>query len=282
MFKTTRRGRGKNITFQRFGSLFIVFSYTSFYLIEPLQVLKTLGLTLAEAKAYYFLVIHGPQRVYALARRARTAPANVYQALDSLLESGGVVLHPGRPKVFRAVPPGDWLPLLASEITSTALAVAKTLENKHPPAREAVNEIRSKAKLFRMLGKALGDADRKVLVSASPPALEHFHPLLDAAGRRGVEIVLFSEGGPLGLSAPPGWLVASSTQPSPDQLWVVDDRWALRMHVDGRGARGRQILDPVFARALGQGLLSRMAWTAQFAPDSPQGRRVQRLIDSDE
>ena len=192
------------------------------------------------------------------------------------------MLLPGRPKVFRAVPPGDWLPLLASEITSTALSVAQALEIERPPAREAANEIRSKAKLLRMLGKALGDADRKVLASASPQALEHFHPLLDAAGRRGAEIVLFSEGGPLGFGAPPGWLVASTPQPSLDQLWVVDDRWALRMHVDGRRASGRQILDPVFARALGQGLLSRMAWTAQFDPDSPEGRRVQRLIKSDE
>ena len=249
---------------------------------DTLQVLVKLGLTLTESKAYYFLVKHGPQRVYPLARRAGTAPANVYQALASLLETGGVLLLPGRPKVFRAVPPGDWLPLLAAELSSTALSVAQTLEIEHPPARETVNEIRSKEKLLRMLGKALGDADRKVLIAASPEALEHFHPLLDAAGRRGAEIVLFSEGGLLGFAAPPGWLVASTPQPSLDQLWVVDDRWALRMHVDGRGARGRQILDPVFARALGQGLLSRMAWTSQFVPDSPEGRRVQRLIESNE
>ncbi len=261
---------------------FIVFFNTIILITSTLQTLKKLGLTSAEAKSYDFLVKRGPQRVYPLAQGIGTAPANIYQALASLLDMGGVVLLPGRPKVFRAQPPASWLPLLAAEIAESADKAATDLERRRAPAKEEVNEIRGKAKLYRLIRHSLQNADRKVILSANPEEIDHFSDLLDSAGRRGAEIVLFSEGGPLSFSPPPGWLATWTDKKSDENLWVVDDGWAMRTTGSNNTERGRQIVDPVFARALGQGLLGRMAWVTECDPESPEGRRIQRLMGADE
>lgn len=82
---------------------------------NPVEGLKGLGLTQYEASVYEFLLGHGAMEARAIARGADVPSGRIYDALHALSDMGAVEIIPGRPKRFKALPPGVALGELLSQ-----------------------------------------------------------------------------------------------------------------------------------------------------------------------
>lgn len=67
--------------------------------------LEDIGLTKYEAKIYATLVSYGPSGVSDINRLSGIPRNKVYEMVDILVKRGIVEVQPGRPVIFRAVPP---------------------------------------------------------------------------------------------------------------------------------------------------------------------------------
>lgn len=72
---------------------------------EVLQVLKQLGLTSYEAKAYSSLVLFGPSSANELSRVAGIPRSKIYDVLEALMANQMIEIFEERPKKFRAISP---------------------------------------------------------------------------------------------------------------------------------------------------------------------------------
>ena len=72
---------------------------------ELTELLKRLGFTGYEAKAYITLVLNGPLTATELASRSEIPQPRVYDVVQSLIEKGLILVSEGRPRKFRAVDP---------------------------------------------------------------------------------------------------------------------------------------------------------------------------------
>src|SRR5215213_5890268 len=96
--------------------------------MAPEQALAGFGFTDLEARLYCALLREAPASGYRLAKLVGKAPANTYQALDSLARKGAVMVDEGASRTFRPVPSDELLALLRlgfearSKDAATALA----------------------------------------------------------------------------------------------------------------------------------------------------------------
>lgn len=93
--------------------------------IESADRLEEIGLTKYEAKIYATLVSHGPSGVSDINRLSGIPRNKVYEMVDILVKRGIVEVQPGRPVIFRAVPP--------------KLVISQFLEDYNRKANEALN-----------------------------------------------------------------------------------------------------------------------------------------------
>ena len=72
---------------------------------ELSELLKKLGFTSYEAKAYITLVLAGPLTATELASKSEIPQPRVYDVVQSLIEKGLILVSEGRPRKFQAIAP---------------------------------------------------------------------------------------------------------------------------------------------------------------------------------
>lgn len=153
--------------------------------------LVALGLSALEANVYCALVAASPQTGYRLARTLGKPAANVYQALDSLVARGAVVIQHGETRLYAAVPPAALVRQLQADFTRrTRDAVAALDRLATTPASDGVYVLETPSGVLERARQLIEQAGAIVLADLFPSAVEWLRPELEAAARRGVDVVV--------------------------------------------------------------------------------------------
>ncbi|TMP38121.1 hypothetical protein CWB96_22535 [Pseudoalteromonas citrea] len=150
---------------------------------------KILGFTLLESDIYCYLLRHGLSTGYSIAKGINKPAANVYKALDTLSQKGGVVASQGASKSYNAT---HWKELLNSHQKQFEKGLddlsdkLKLIEKQE--ADEQVYQVDNYAQVIDHTIDLIKSAKKVVLADIEPDAIPLFEPALVEAANRGVEV----------------------------------------------------------------------------------------------
>jgi len=153
------------------------------------KMLMGVGFTQLESSVYLYLLKEGSHTGYAIAKGIDKAVANVYKAIDSLTQKGGIEQTSGSGKQCVAVP---WKRLLDGEsekYNNNISALSSLLEKLPEPQNdEQIYQIKS-ADQLRQHSVQMVDGAKHIILSSLEPGVLHWlsEPLIQAA-QRGVEV----------------------------------------------------------------------------------------------
>lgn len=155
------------------------------------QTLENLGLTKLEAEVYVHLLNSEPQTAYRIGKSLKKPTANVYKAIESLATKGAVMVEGGENRRCVAVPPSEFLRLLASTFQQRSDKAASLLEQFRPTSEEeVVYHLDSVALVLERCRSMLAGCQKIAVLDCFPLALAELLPDIERAADRGVEIHL--------------------------------------------------------------------------------------------
>ena len=89
--------------------------------INLLAILKSLLFTEYEAKAYVALLKNSPATGYAVAKNSGVPRSKIYEVLNNMIQRGDVLVSPGNPPFYRAIPPKSLIALRKEQAGSKKL-----------------------------------------------------------------------------------------------------------------------------------------------------------------
>lgn len=151
--------------------------------------LAGLGFTDIEARLYCELAHAGPATGYRLAKAIGKAPANTYQALESLLQKGAVVVDDREARAWRAVPADELIAALKAGFERRSAAAGAALADLERPAPEAsLYALKSREAVFAKARAMIAAARDAVLFDLFPTPFGALQPTLEAAAGQGVAV----------------------------------------------------------------------------------------------
>lgn len=194
--------------------------------------LTAFGFTPTEGWIYEVLLTEGPGTGYTVARSAGLARANVYAALEGLVQKGAARMEEGRPRRFRPEPPRTLLARLTDRQGEAIDRLGEQLVALTVPDTPTLVELASARGAVQLMGHEIARAERDVRLFAPPDGCLALAPHLRRAAGAGVELLLASTGTvalgniPVEVITPPEW-------PGEPVVLVVDNRAALIGARDG-------------------------------------------------
>jgi HTH-type transcriptional regulator, sugar sensing transcriptional regulator len=160
-----------------------------YYYMTAIQAFATLGFSDVESQTYCELLRTGPSTGYRLAAAIGKAGANIYQALESLLLKGAVMVDNKQTRIYRAVPAAELIEVLEQSFKSKAADALHSLQKIAAPAvDDNLYRLKSVAQVLQR-GRAMIAASREiVLFDLFPAPLESFRVELERAAAREVLI----------------------------------------------------------------------------------------------
>ena len=150
---------------------------------------QSLGYTQLESEIYLFLLKHGLSTGYAIAKGINKPAANVYKALETLGQKGGVVSSLGSNKTFNAVNWKDLLDQHTKQFNDNIDMLSEQLETfVQPEVDEQVYQMNNREQVIETTLKMIDAADSIILGDIEPIALPLFADALERAAKRGVEV----------------------------------------------------------------------------------------------
>ena len=167
-----------------------------------LVLLKDLGFTEYEAKAYLALLRGGPATAYAVARDSGVPRSKVYGVLEGMVGRGVAFVSHGEPVGYAPLPPAELVRARRREAEGVLSAAEEGLEgwaereDGAGPRDERIWDIKGRREVLSRLRELVGRAEERVLLQIwGEDAPELQTELLEAAGR-GVEITVVAYGDP--------------------------------------------------------------------------------------
>ena len=151
--------------------------------------LSLCGFNALEEQAYVALLVTPAQTGYKLAQALKKPVANIYKALESLLEKGAVLVEDGDPAVYRAVPLEELFDQIEAEVRKQRKAAVRQLKTRTPPADERVYRLGSRRQAIQRARGMIASCKQVLLLDFFPTALSELTAELSAAAARGVKIV---------------------------------------------------------------------------------------------
>lgn len=161
------------------------------------RILKSLGLTEYEARAYIGLVSVGPTGAGELSEISNVPYSRVYDVLSKLERKGWIEVQSGRPTRYRAKPPSEALRLVQIEQEQEFKDASETILKELEPIYEQKAEmkkpdiwiIRGTRNLIGKIGEMFARARIEILITIPAPTkelaeLRNFFPLLEAKNLR--------------------------------------------------------------------------------------------------
>jgi sugar-specific transcriptional regulator TrmB len=159
-------------------------------------VLRKIGLSEYEAKAYVGLIVQQHATADEVASIADIPRTSAYKALQSLKEKGFVEMSEGRPAMFHSLPTEEIKGRIVEEIKdafNTLESVRGMLSEKGTP--QLVFTISGKERVLSKIGEILEASRRRFLISTSQMQAvraAHSQRFRDAV-KRGVEVLVVAE-----------------------------------------------------------------------------------------
>ena len=191
-----------------------------------IEQLKTMGLTLYEARCYVSLAGLGPADPRRVASQARIPYPSAYEALKRLTELGWVELVIKRPATYRARNPESLRETVNSKVEETFDSLEKIYSPQPVEEAELVYTLRGKERVLSKIYEMIKGAKDSVVLVAPSVGLEDSRllELLSEALDRGVRIRAIGDEGAQGL-LPPNIEIRLGNLVAVDLL--VDDKRAL-------------------------------------------------------
>ncbi|MFH1842872.1 MAG: helix-turn-helix domain-containing protein, partial [bacterium] len=161
---------------------------------ELSQHLVNLGLNKPEADAYIQLLSlgsEGPVSGYQVAKELKKDPTSVYKALRELVRIGGVVTTSGKGTLYAAVPPEDFIRILARRFNRLRAQANRALEGLRPEAPDQhLFTLRNRDQLLQRFRDSLDECRHVALLDLAPRLLSQFQHDIGRAVERGVTVVI--------------------------------------------------------------------------------------------
>ncbi|MEM5791151.1 MAG: helix-turn-helix domain-containing protein [Candidatus Aenigmatarchaeota archaeon] len=175
-----------------------------------LDALKTIGLNLYERKLWVAILARGTSTAGELSEIANVPRSRAYDVLQTLAEKGFVVLQPGKPIKYVAIPPEQALENVKKKLENDfKTSIERIEELKKSPIIKELNDIfkkgirvvspeeitgsiRGRYSIFQQLDYMFKNAKKKINIVTTPEGLNELlrnHlEILREAKERGVEI----------------------------------------------------------------------------------------------
>jgi len=177
---------------------------------EIISLLKKLGLTEYEARAYFFLVIHGSLTANELCKISDVPYTRIYDVLSSLESKGLVSLIPSKPKMYMSTPPSMGLNILIKakedkmkEEINSMKKIAKSISEKLTKVYKVVEPeektfsfgvVRGSEGLDKLIYSSLRSSEREALIFAGDLSwLEPNIQVLRIMKKKGVDIKILAD-----------------------------------------------------------------------------------------
>jgi len=194
--------------------------------------LTAFGFTPTEGLIYEVLLTEGPGTGYTVARSAGLARANVYAALEGLVQKGAARMEEGRPRRFRPEPPSTLLARLADRQGEAMDRLGSQLAALTVPDTPTLVELSSARGAVQLMGHEIARAEKRVALLAPPDGCQALLPHLRRAAASNVELLVVATG-PTSLGSIEVEVISRPEWPGEPVLLVVDDRGALIGARDG-------------------------------------------------
>ena len=140
----------------------------------------------------------GPQTGYAVSKVTGVPQPKVYEALRKLVSRGAARQLAGEPVLFVAVPPDQLLNDLETSFDDrldAARAASTALDIGHqPPVQEPVTRLEDHDGVVATASAVLSSSTRRVYLSATSTELGSLRTAVQAAAKRGVDVVVLCFG----------------------------------------------------------------------------------------
>jgi sugar-specific transcriptional regulator TrmB len=150
--------------------------------------LSLLGLNAIEERAYVALLQAPGQTGYKLAQILKKPVANIYKALESLLEKGAVLVQDGDPAVYRATPIVELFDRLETELRKQRKAAVRQLGVRTPRPDERVYRLGSREQTIQRARAMIASSKKVLLLDVFPNLISELAAEISAAAARGVKI----------------------------------------------------------------------------------------------
>jgi HTH-type transcriptional regulator, sugar sensing transcriptional regulator len=146
------------------------------------------GFNALEEQAYAALLQAPGRTGYKLAQALKKPVANIYKALESLLEKGAVLVEDGDPAVYRATPIAELFDQLETELRKQRGAAVRQLSARIPPPDERVYRLGSRGQTIQRARRMIASSKRVLLLDLFPNPVSELAAEISAAIERGVKI----------------------------------------------------------------------------------------------
>ncbi|MFM8857535.1 MAG: TrmB family transcriptional regulator [Actinomycetota bacterium] len=197
--------------------------------MRAVQLLKTVGLTEYEAKAYIALIALGePMNGYEVAKASGIPRSTIYEVLAKLVARGAAVQVPGggrSTESFRALPVDSFIEGYRSKLASTLDGLAETLPRVAAKNRtHLVQKLAGREAIAQRMNDVVARAQHYVWLSIWPDLVPALRRSATVRANDGVDIasIIFGE-----VASFPG-LVVSHEYLSPE---VTEERLGCRLYI---------------------------------------------------
>lgn len=150
-----------------------------------------MGFSEAEAKTYIAILRSGPQSAYAAARLVGQAPSNMYRVIEGLIRKGALVSDGGSSAVVRAVPIEDVLAKMRAAFEHRTHTIERELGDVETNAPDpGTYRLEHADQVLTRARNMISAASSVALIDAFPLALEAVSGQVEAAGKRGVQVLV--------------------------------------------------------------------------------------------
>ena len=216
------------------------------------QVLKDIGFTDYEAKAYLALLQESPLNGYTIAQRSGVPRSKIYEVLAGLVRNGDVLISCGEPVLYAPKPSADIIESRRAAFERHLKAAEQGLaefESKKTPT-DLLWDIHGRDEIFYRLREVIGRAESKLLLQIFEEDTAELYDSLEKAAQRGVEIFVIAYGN---VDLP--FAHVYSHEPGHAEITAeYGERWAI-LSIDGK---------EIVTGIVSMGRESRAAWSAHL------------------
>jgi sugar-specific transcriptional regulator TrmB len=157
---------------------------------DLIKILKNLGFTEYEAKAYLALLEKSPQTGYGVALNSGVPRSKIYEVLDGLVKNGEVILSYGAPILYAPLPPKELIKHRRKKAESDLNAAFISLEHflDNTEERDNIWNITGREEILSKANELIKIAEKEVLIELWEDEVEPVLSALNEAVIKGIKI----------------------------------------------------------------------------------------------
>ncbi|MRX71824.1 TrmB family transcriptional regulator [Bacillus lacus] len=161
-----------------------------------LDILKNLGFTEYEAKAYLALLEESPLTGYAAAKKSGVPRSKIYEVLDQLTHRGDILVSPGNTPQYTPVPAKELIKNRRIQAEENFELAEKSLQDFQYSSqdRENIWNITGSKEILDKVRARILAAENRILLEIWEEEFHELEPSLRQAASKGVSITIIAYG----------------------------------------------------------------------------------------